>query len=837
MYQFFHWINQNFDCNDVGATVTVKLYASNGMGGLDSCATSVTVLDTVAPTVNCVPGVTVSLNAGNLASVATSDVNNGSSDNCGPVTLSVNPNPFDCSDAGPNTVTLSASDPSGNTGTCTSVVTVVDPVAPVAVCNSPIVVYLDQNGGASIATSDVDNGSSDNCGGVTLSLDVDTVDCSNVDIKNVVTLTVADVSGNSSSCTAVVVVEDTVSPTAVCVPTLIAPLNGKGQAIITPAMVDNGSFDNCTLDSLSIDQDTFTCSTAGPSIVTLTAYDTYGNTSTCTANVQILDNMAPTPVCVTSITVALDPQLGTVFVPVALVDGGSFDNCSGVTLVLSPQNFDCSDIGANPVTLTATDAAGNTNFCTSQIIVQDNVAPSALCQDITVNLDVTGTVTVVASDLDGGSSDHCDITFTVSPNTFDCSDVGPNTVALIVSDSDGNADACTATVTVLPPGGMPVATIATPDTAICEGDSVTLSANATGSGTAGSWSSTNGAIVFLPSATDPNATAGNFISPGLDTLIWTVSDGCAAVSDTVIVRVKARPIILALITQQISTFGGSDGEASIILVTGAIDSVKWSDGQTTGTATGLSAGSYTVFVVDTNGCISNVDTVTLDNPPASGVNVDIKVALEGPYDPATMEMNDDLRAFMGTGVIPITNPYGLADIVNPSVFTPTGSDAIVDWVHVELRDKNNTATVLFERAGLLQRDGDIVDLDGTSSLNFPTATPDDYYVVIKHRNHLAIISDTLQQLTTAPIVVDFFNGTVAAAGLNPMKNIGGKFVMYGGDADGNGVIENNDIFQEWLPNRGNSGYLDADMDMNGIVENVDLLQIWLPNRGISTNVP
>jgi hypothetical protein len=61
--------------------------------------------------------------------------------------------------------------------------------------------------------------------------------------------------------------------------------------------------------------------------------------------------------------------------------------------------------------------------------------------------------------------------------------------------------------------------------------------------------------------------------------------------------------------------------------------------------------------------------------------------------------------------------------------------------------------------------------------------------------------------------------------------------MYGGDADSNGLIENLDLFLEWLPNRGLSGYYGGDMDMNGIVENIDVFLLWLPNRGLGSNVP
>src|SRR5581483_8292576 len=99
---------------------------------------SVTVLDTVAPVVIC-RNITVQLNASGSASITASQVNNGSHDNCGISLLTVTPNDFSCTNVGPNTVTLTATDASGNTSSCSAVVTVQDNIAPHAICKSIIV--------------------------------------------------------------------------------------------------------------------------------------------------------------------------------------------------------------------------------------------------------------------------------------------------------------------------------------------------------------------------------------------------------------------------------------------------------------------------------------------------------------------------------------------------------------------------------------------------------------------------------------------------------------------------------------------------------------------------
>ena len=116
-------------------------------------------------------------------------------------------------------------------------------------------------------------------------------------------------------------------------------------------------------------------------------------------------------------------------------------------------------------------------------------------------------------------------------------------------------------------------------------------------------------------------------------------------------------------------------------------------------------------------------------------------------------MRDDIRSMIST-----TSPYD-ATICNASVFTVTGNDAIVDWVLVELRDANTNTAVVASQSALLQRDGDVVSVDGTSTLTFnqPSAN---YYVAIKHRNHLGIMTANSILLRVSNVAtVDFTDAT------------------------------------------------------------------------------
>ena len=431
-----------FDCSMVGAN-NVTLTVTDVNGNVSTCTATVTVEDNVLPIAICQP-ITIQLNASGLASIVASDIDNGSNDACGIASLAASQTAFDCTNVGPNTVTLTVTDNNGNVSTCDATVTVEDNVAPTAVCQD-IIVQLDATGNVSITPADVDNGSNDACGIANLALDVMSFTCAEVG-TNPVVLTVTDNNGNTSTCSANVIVQDMVAPVAVC-QDIIVQLNAAGNISITGADIDGGSTDACGVASLVATPNSFTCTEVGNNTVTLTVTDVNGNSSTCTANVLVEDIVPPVAIC-QDIIVQLDAS-GNATIAAADVDGGSTDNCAIASLAVSPSTFTCAEVGVNTVTLTVTDTYGNVSTCTSNVTVEDNVAPTAVCANITVQLDAGGSGSIVAADIDGGSTDACGIaTITASQTAFDCSMVGANNVTLTVTDVNGNVSTCVATVTV-----------------------------------------------------------------------------------------------------------------------------------------------------------------------------------------------------------------------------------------------------------------------------------------------------------------------------------------------------------------------------------------------------
>jgi hypothetical protein len=468
-------LTSNYNPGDtfaVGSTTTVTYTATDASGTVTTASFTVTVNDTENPAAQ-TQNLTVQLDANGAATITAAQVDNVSTDNCGIATMTLDNSSFDCTDVGANTVTLTVTDIYGNSDTETATITVQDNVNPTAICQN-LTVQLDANGAGSITAAQVDNGSSDNCGIASMSLSQTDFDCTDVG-ANTVTLTVTDDNSNVSTCTATITVQDIINPTAIC-QDLTVQLDASGAATITAAQVDNGSFDNCGIASMTLDNSSFDCTDVGANTVTLTVTDDNSNVSTCTATITVEDNVAPTAIC-QNLTVQLDAN-GAGSITAAQVDNGSFDNCAVATTTLSQTDFNCTHVGANTVTLTVTDVNSNVSTCTATITVQDNINPTAITQDLNVELDANGNGSITAAEANNGSFDNCTIaTMTVGQTDFDCSHLGANTVSFTVTDVNGNVTTSNFTVTVEDKENPIILTQASDETVECDGAGNTAALN------------------------------------------------------------------------------------------------------------------------------------------------------------------------------------------------------------------------------------------------------------------------------------------------------------------------------------------------------------------------
>jgi hypothetical protein len=185
-----------------------------------------------------------------------------------------------------------------------------------------------------------------------------------------------------------------------------------------------------------------------------------------------------------------------------------------------------------------------------------------------------------------------------------------------------------------------------------------------------------------------------------------------------------------------------------------------------------------------------------------------KVFLQGAYNTGTGLMNDGLRSV--ANVIPVADPYRAApystqfthvnnatgETVAAAMFNDNASpeNNIVDWVFVELRNITNstTAPVVQTRSVLVQRDGDLVDVDGVSPVYFKNVdAAATYAIAIRHRNHIGLstnpavpvslgLANTNINLTALPT-----GSLFGTANTNYVRTGGNVNLLYGGNGNFN----------------------------------------------------
>lgn len=219
------------------------------------------------------------------------------------------------------------------------------------------------------------------------------------------------------------------------------------------------------------------------------------------------------------------------------------------------------------------------------------------------------------------------------------------------------------------------------------------------------------------------------------------------------------------------------------------------------------------------------------------ISINIKSFLQGPFNGS--DMNTTLNL---SGYIPLIQPY----TVQPWNYSGTESVGtgffsahpnIVDWILVELRTGTGSSTIIGRKVGFLTRTGNVVGIDGISSL-FLAKPKGNYYILIYHRNHIPIMSSISASLDYFSELYNFTTEISRAYGVNSMVQLSvGVFGMFAADANGNGQVQNNDREDFWVPQNGQSGYKESDFNLNGQVQNNDNEMYWTPNNGKGTQVP
>jgi len=261
------------------------------------------------------------------------------------------------------------------------------------------------------------------------------------------------------------------------------------------------------------------------------------------------------------------------------------------------------------------------------------------------------------------------------------------------------------------------------------------------------------------------------------------------------------------------------------------------------------------------GGVKNIDECLSGGNPLDASDdcftFNVKVLMEGPFDPVTQEMttflNVDRRILPGqVPASPLANPtppghpYGGAHwnyVGTPAENTfggPYSSD-ITDWVLLTLRtDISNPATQVAQMAGLVAKDGQITLIE--SCLQLP-AVVTSAYLIVEHRNHLPVGSPMALDLSSRELIWDFTasQSYIAGAGFGQKQVTGNLYAMYAGDGDQIADTQGYDINgSDNLLWKANSGLFDVyfapDFSLDGDVNGGDAI-LWSGNNGIFSTIP
>ncbi|HYF68906.1 MAG TPA: HYR domain-containing protein [Ohtaekwangia sp.] len=544
----------NIDCEDpVYANSTYGLFTvisgESKSGGALCCSQE--DMEIVPPVIlNCPSNINASLGSG--CSTIVHWTAPSTADNCGDVTLTSSHAPGSSFPRGTTTVTYTATDDYNNVTTCSFNVVVTDNTKPI-ISGCPANIITTTNATCQAVVNWAEPTATDNCATVTLTRSHAPGAVFNKGTTPV-TYTATDASGNVSTCTFNVIVEDKTAPVITACPsdiTVSANALCKASVTWTPPTAT----DNCTTVTLTSTHNSGHQFSVGTTVVSYTATDAVGNKSTCTFNVVVKDETPPVITgCPSDITLtanALCKATGTWSAPT-----GS-DNCGAVTMTTTHASGTLFSLGTTPVTYTATDGSGNKTTCTFNVIVKDETPPiiAGCPTNITVAADPTCKATVTWTP--PSATDNCNnvsMASTHAPGSV--FSMGTTTVTYTATDHAGNKSTCSFNVLVKDQT-PPVITG-------CPSD-ITLTANAACKAS-GTWSvpvaTDNCTTITLSSTHAPGA----IFSLGTTTITYTATDGAgnkSTCSFNVVVKDDIKPAVIQPITSDIQALATESGKASV----------------------------------------------------------------------------------------------------------------------------------------------------------------------------------------------------------------------------------------------------------------------------------
>lgn len=431
----------------VSSSTVITLTATDDASNTNSCTFSVIPADNTDPTVTCPADQNEDFSAScefdliDYTGLITAD------DNCDNSLTVVQSPSVSTTISGAQVVTITVTDDNSNSASCTFNVIPDDNTNPTITCPGDDNVSFNAQCAHNLVDYTGDATTGDNCD-TDVVVTQSPVSGTSIGTTTAVTLTATDDAGNTATCTFNVVPADDANPTVACPGDQDVSFDASCEYTLLSYTGLASSTDNCTnvpaITQLPASGTTITTTTT----ITLTATDDALNTATCTFDVIPSDNTLPTVSCPGNQVESFDAGCQFTMVDYTGLASTS-DNCdAGPSLSQSPTSG-TAITGLTEVTVTAQDAAGNTNTCTFDVVPEDNTDPTISCPvNQTVSSNASCQFTIIDYTSSGSASDNCDQSVSISQSpAFGTIITVPTTVTLTAEDDNTNTASCTFLVT------------------------------------------------------------------------------------------------------------------------------------------------------------------------------------------------------------------------------------------------------------------------------------------------------------------------------------------------------------------------------------------------------
>jgi len=430
-------------------TTTVTYTATDSAGNVSSLAFTVTVADTQPPAIAGVPaGLTATAEPGTCAAIVTWPAPTAT-DNCSLASLAPDLLPGTSYPVGTTTVTYTATDDAGNSSTASFDITVTDDEDPV-IAGIPADISVTTPGGQSTAVVTwTQPTATDNCTLASLTPDIPSGSTFVVGVTQV-TYTAVDIHGNSSTASFNVSVTDNEAPVIAGVPADILVTADPGACSTTVTWTPPTATDNTVVVSFAPNIPSGSTFPVGTTVVTYTATDDSGNSSSASFDVIVSDDELPV-ISGTPSPVVLPASAGTCARTVTWTAPTATDNCALASLAPNIPSGSSFPVGTTTVVFTATDASGNAATTSFTVTIEDLQLPSltGIPSNLTLN-SAPGTCAASATWTPPVASDNCTIASLTSNRAPGSSfAVGTTTVTYVATDASGNSTNASFTVTVV----------------------------------------------------------------------------------------------------------------------------------------------------------------------------------------------------------------------------------------------------------------------------------------------------------------------------------------------------------------------------------------------------